>query len=116
MCQANAARRLVLDNWVVFLYNVGMQGEELKAYIKDTLHYDALTGIITWKKTLNNKIQQGDRAGDVGVKGYERIGIDYPIDFEEHLYCSECWKCLDCDPRQDQDAVDIEIDENNIPC
>lgn len=45
----------------------------------------------------------------------ERIGIDYPIDFEEHIYCNKCWKCLDGDPAYDQDAVEIEIDENDIP-
>ena len=45
----------------------------------------------------------------------ERVGIDYPLDYEEHIYCSKCWNCLDGDPEYDRDAVEIEIDENNLP-
>ena len=45
----------------------------------------------------------------------ERVELDYPIDFEEHVYCDKCWQCLDGDPEYDRDAVEVVIDENNLP-
>jgi len=59
---------------------------------------------------MNNKKHEHEP-----VTVLERIGIDYPIDFEEHIYCDKCWQCLDGDPEYDRDAEEVVIDENDLP-
>lgn len=44
--------------------------------VYELLHYDAATGVFTWKVDRGQRIKVGDIAGSVSQKGYLRIKID----------------------------------------
>lgn len=44
--------------------------------LKELLHYDPETGVLTWTKATSNRIAVGDVAGNIGVPGYIDIRVD----------------------------------------
>ena len=53
--------------------------------LKELLHYDADTGVFSWRFVVNNRVRKDRRAGSTRVDGYVQIQIDNVVYFAHRL-------------------------------
>ena len=81
-----------------------------QARLKELLHYDAETGIFTWKESRGS-IKEGRIAGTVGAKGYHQIGVDGARHYAHRL----AWLFINGDyPVNDIDHINHNRLDNRI--